>query len=110
MIRRFALCASLCAVAATAQQAPRLDTAVPQYDLVSIVKPNRSVDSRIRIRMNVDAIDIQNATLKDLLTNTYGLRVSLILNLPKWAENDHFDIQAKVLSDDPGFLQHMSRA
>jgi uncharacterized protein (TIGR03435 family) len=109
MIRRLALCASLCAVAAAAQQAPPLDTAVPQYDLVSVVKPNRSLDAHLRIRMNFDAIDIQNATLRDLLTNTYGLRASLILNLPKWAENDHFDIQAKVLSDDPDFLQHISR-
>ena len=105
MIRSVAVCFFLCTSVAIAQQTQQNDT---PYDLVSIVKPNRSVDSPLRIRMDVDAIYIQGATLRDLLANTYGLRSTLILDLPKWAENDHFDVQAKVLSDDPGFLKHMS--
>jgi uncharacterized protein (TIGR03435 family) len=60
--------------------------------------------------MDEDAIYIQDASLKDLLSNTFGMRGSLILNLPKWAEADHFDIQAKVLSDDANYIQHMTRA
>jgi|GEM_PF-1237486 len=108
MIRSFAVgLFLLCATAVVAQPAAKSD---PPYDLVSIVKPNHSADSRLRIRMDTDAIYIQNATVKDLLANTYGLRSSLIDNLPKWAENEHFDVQAKVLSDDPDFLKHMSGA
>lgn len=82
----------------------------PEYQLVSTLKPNHTGDSRLRIRMDEDAIYVQNASLKDLLSNIYGMRASLILNLPKWAEADHFDIQAKVLSEDASYLQHMTRA
>jgi len=110
MIRKIALCALLSTVAAIAQDAPHAIPAVPQYDLVSTVKPNHSGDARIRISMDTDAINIENASLKSLLSNTYGFRETLILNLPKWAETDHFDIRAKLLSDDPNFLQHMNRA
>ncbi len=60
--------------------------------------------------MDEDAIYIENASLKDLVSNTYGMRGSLILNLPKWAEANRFDIQAKVLSEDANYLQHMTRA
>jgi uncharacterized protein (TIGR03435 family) len=108
MIRKLASCILLSAIAAVAQNAPAVP-AVPQYDLVSTVKPNHSGDSQLRIRMDTDAIYIQDATLKDLLSNTYGLRQTLIFNLPKWSETDHFDIQAKVLSEDANFLQHMTR-
>lgn len=110
MIRKLASCILLGAIAAVAQDAPHTTPVAPQYDLVSTVKPNRSGESRLRIRMATDAIYIQNATLKDLLSNTYGLRDTLLLNLPKWADTDHFDIQAKVLSEDANYLQHMTRA
>jgi uncharacterized protein (TIGR03435 family) len=58
--------------------------------------------------MDVDTLFIEDATLKDLLANTYGVRATLIFGLPKWAETEHFDIHAKVLSDDPDFLKHMN--
>jgi uncharacterized protein (TIGR03435 family) len=97
------------AMTAIAQGPPSPAPASPQYDLVSTVKPNHSGESRLRIRMDEDAIYIENASVKDLLSNTYGVRGTLILGLPKWAEADHFDIRAKVLSDDPKYLQNMTR-
>ena len=110
MIRNTALCILLIAIPAISQDTQHPATPAPEYQLVSTVKPNHSGDSRLRIRMDEDAIYIQNASLQQLLSNTYGMRGSLILNLPKWAEADHFDIQAKVLSEDVNYLQHMTRA
>src|SRR5580698_2903897 len=94
--------------AAIAQSPPPAPIAQTPYELVSAVKPNHTSDARLRIRMDDGAIYIENASLKDLLSNTYGMRGSLILDLPRWAEADHFDIKAKVLSDDSHYLQHMT--
>ena len=58
--------------------------------------------------MDKDAINIEDASVRDLLANTYGIRTTLIFNLPKWAESDHFDIRAKVLSDDPDFVRKIT--
>jgi len=109
MIRTLVSCVFFSAIAVLAQDVPPAIAAGPQYDLVSTVKPSRAGDTHLRINMDADAIYIQNASLKDLLSNTYGKRGTLIFNLPKWAETDHFDIQAKVLSEDATFLQHMTR-
>jgi uncharacterized protein (TIGR03435 family) len=109
LVRNIALGALLITGSAIAQDTQRPISAAPEYQLISTVKPNHSGDARIRIRMDADAIYIQNASLKDILSNTYGTRNSLILNLPRWADTDHFDIQAKVLSDDANYLQHMTR-
>ncbi|SEG25516.1 soil-associated protein, TIGR03435 family [Bryocella elongata] len=83
-------------------------SAVPQYDVVSTVRPSRAADTHLRIRMDSGTIFITDASLKDLLKNVYGMRDSQIVGLPKWAESEHFDIQAKVLADDPEFLKHMT--
>lgn len=91
-----------------AMQNPQQQTS-PAYDLVSSVKPSHPGDDHLRIRMDADAIYISNASVRDLLANTFGVRASLIFHLPKWAESDHFDIQAKVLSEDAEFLRHMTR-
>ncbi|MES2391237.1 MAG: DUF3738 domain-containing protein, partial [Acidobacteriota bacterium] len=80
------------------------------YDLVASVKPNRAVDAHLRIRMDAAEIFIEGASLKDLLSNVYGMRGSLVFNVPKWGEQDRFDIRAKVLADDPNLLTHMTRA
>lgn len=102
LIRALALTLLLAATAASAQP--------PAYDLVSTVKPSHVADNRLRISMDADAINISNASVRDLIGNTYGIRNTLIFGLPKWAESDRYDIRAKVLSDDPAFLAHMNRA
>lgn len=112
-IARFVVLAVFgCFPAATAiAQAPVITSPAPvQYDLVSTVKPNHSGESRLRIRMDSDAIYIENASVQDLLSNTYGMRGTLIFGLPKWATADHFDIRAKLLTEDPKFLQNITRA
>ena len=58
--------------------------------------------------MDKDAIFIEDASVRDLLANVYGIRTTLIFNLPKWAESDHFDIRAKVLSDDADFVRKIT--
>lgn len=85
-------------------------SAPARYDLVSVLKPSQPGATHLRIRMDADAIFIQNASVADLLGNTFGIRNSLISGLPKWAESSHFDIQAKVISDDSEFYAHMTRA
>ena len=97
----------LIAAAASVQNA---QPAAGAYDLVSTVRHSQSDDDHLRIRMDKDAIYIEDASVRDLLSNTYGIRTTLIFNLPKWAESARFDIRAKVLSDDAKFLQNMTRA
>jgi uncharacterized protein (TIGR03435 family) len=97
----------LIAATASAQNTP---PAAGAYDLISTVKPSHSADAHLRIRMDKDAIYIEDASVRDLLSNIYGIRTALIFNLPKWAESDHFDIRAKVLSDDPNFLRNIKGA
>jgi len=77
MIRRLVLCFVFVAGAAIAQDAPHVAPTTSPYDLVSTVKPNHSAGEGLRIRMDNDAIYIQNASLKDLIANTYGMRDSL---------------------------------
>jgi uncharacterized protein (TIGR03435 family) len=96
------------AMTAVAQSAPQGSAGA--YDLVASVKPNKAVDGHLRIRMDAAEIFIEDASVKDLLSNVYGTRGSLILNVPKWAENERFDIRAKVLADDPAFFAHVTRA
>ena len=94
---------------ATAASAQSTQAAAMPYDLVSTVRPSPADATHLRIRMDKDAIYIEDASVRDLLANTYGIRTTLIFDLPKWAASDHFDIRAKVLSDDPNFLSNMTR-
>ncbi len=38
----------------------------------------------------------QNMLLKSLITSAYGPHELLIFGLPRWAEEAHYDIQARV--------------
>lgn len=95
-----------------AAQQPAPDTArpTPAYDLVSAVKPNKSGSQRVRIRMDKNEMEAQNVTLALMLSNVYGMRESLIFGLPGWAKSERYDIEAKLLTDDAQFLNHMTRA
>lgn len=105
----FRTIAGILLIASTAS-AQSTQTAAGAYDLISTVRPSAPSDDHLRIRMDKGVIYIEDASVRDLLNNVYGVRTTQIFNLPKWAESDHFDIRAKVLSDDPNFLSNIRGA
>lgn len=104
LFRILAASALFVAIPAVAQQANST------FELLSTVKPSQESGNRVGISMDGDSITIRGATLRNLITNTFQTRATLIFSLPKWADSDRFDIRARVLSDDAVFLQHMTRA
>jgi uncharacterized protein (TIGR03435 family) len=82
--------------------------AVPiAYDAVSI-RVNNSGSGAIRFMTGTDSITLTNIPLKQLLVNAYGIREGLISELPAWAENARFDVNAKILDRDPAELKKIT--
>jgi uncharacterized protein (TIGR03435 family) len=72
------------------------------YDVVS-VKPNKSESGDMRWGSTPDGVKMENVTLKMLVGSAYGLKDQMngtIEGLPKWAEEQHFDLEAKVAPED----------
>ncbi len=83
--------------------------AVPTYDAVSI-KPNKAGDGRIMINQGQDRYAGSNVTLKMLLRYAYNLTTDeQISGLPGWAENDHFDVEAKLDAETVAAQKKMSK-
>ncbi|MGI4757041.1 MAG: TIGR03435 family protein [Janthinobacterium lividum] len=66
------------------------------YDVISI-KPNASGSGSMRISSRETTFQATNTSLKMMLLNAYGVRDALITGLPKWAESDRWDINAKIV-------------
>jgi uncharacterized protein (TIGR03435 family) len=92
------------AALARAQTAP---AANPVFD-ISSVKWNKSGSHSTRVSSNDERYLATNVTLKNLLQSAYNIRPELISGLPPWAEDAHFDIEAKVL--DPSTVAHIDSA
>jgi uncharacterized protein (TIGR03435 family) len=75
------------------------EAGLPAYDVVSI-KPNKTGSGRTSIDTNNGNFIASNITLKTLILIAYNLKEGQLIDLPKWAESSHFDIQAKVLEPD----------
>ena len=50
-----------------------------------------------------------NCTLKELISNAYGIREDLITGLPGWADTTHFDVTAKVSDFNPDLYKNLTR-
>ena len=84
-------------------------TAVFTFDAVSI-KPNKAGDGRIMINQGQDRYAGVNITLKLLLRYAYNLTTDeQISGLPGWAENDHWDIEAKLDAETVAAQKKMSK-
>jgi uncharacterized protein (TIGR03435 family) len=83
-------------------------SSVPVYDAV-VIKLNKGVSRNTTVNMSETTFQAENVSLKHLLVNTYGIRESLILGLPGWANSARYDITAKVTDPDMKQLRNISR-
>ena len=89
---------------------PQPGAAVLRFDVVSIRENTGGAaggDGRMSLRDGF--LQVNNLLLKSLITSAYGVHEGLIFGLPRWAEEAHYDIRAKVTDADPIVLTTMSR-
>ena len=84
--------------------------AILRFDVVSI-RENKggAAGGDGRMSLKDGFLQVNNLLLKSLITSAYGVHEGLILGLPRWAEEAHYDIRAKVTDADPAVLTNMSR-
>jgi bla regulator protein BlaR1 len=83
---------------------------VLRFDVVSIRENTGGAaggDGRMSLRDGF--LQANNLLLKSLITSAYGVHEGLIFGLPRWAEEAHYDIRAKVTDAEPTALTTMSR-
>lgn len=88
---------------ACAQAVPAAAPSKPlAYEVVS-VKVNKSETGNMSWNMTPDGIRMVNVRLRELVLTAYDLHNATdeqVTGLPKWAEDTHFDVEAKVSEDD----------
>jgi bla regulator protein BlaR1 len=88
MIRLALILAFVGGVAVSAQ--------VPAFEIVS-VRPNTSTDGTINIPpIPPDGVVLHNRSVADVVRYAYQLPPFLVVGLPRWAEDERFDIVAKA--------------
>jgi uncharacterized protein (TIGR03435 family) len=80
----------------------------PPYDIISI-HPHSAMDDNISFMSRPGNFAATNCTLKELVSNAYGVREDLITGLPSWADTAHFDVTAKVSDFDPAAFKNLTR-
>jgi uncharacterized protein (TIGR03435 family) len=71
-----------------------------QFDVVSVKLHNPDTQES-RMQLLPDGIRLSNLPLQDLIVQAYGLVLNdQIVGLPKWANSERFDIEAKVAGGD----------
>jgi uncharacterized protein (TIGR03435 family) len=88
-------------------QAPA-EKPLPVFDAV-VIKPTKEAGDNDGTDSRRSAFKGTNVTLKRLLVNAYGIREPLIYGLPSWAENDHWDVNAKVSDPDPEQMKALTK-
>jgi uncharacterized protein (TIGR03435 family) len=83
------------------------DVKVPAFDVASI-KQNKGDSGMMRVMTKPDGFSCENSSLKDLISNAYGVRQDLISGGPGWVESLGFDIDAKVAGPDVETLKKLS--
>lgn len=85
-----------------ADLAKRLPPLPPAQFEVAVIKPSKP-DTRPMGRVHNGQVDVQSLTLKMILTFAWDLNPNsseMLAGAPKWIDSDHFDIQAKVATED----------
>jgi uncharacterized protein (TIGR03435 family) len=93
------------AVAPVAAQSA-LDAKLPAFDVIT-VKPNGSGE-RPSIDFDGGNFSATGFSVKMLVLFAYDLKDDQLFGVPKWADEMHFDMKAKVLDVDPAILQALS--
>jgi len=72
-------------------------TAAPAYD-VAAIRPNKSADTGSDIDFDdYGNFTAKDATIKILIQVAFSMRRDLVLDVPKWAQEERFDIDAKMV-------------
>jgi uncharacterized protein (TIGR03435 family) len=80
---------------------------MPAYDIVSI-KPDKSGSGHVSVHIDDGNLDASNVSLKMMILSAYGLKEAQIVDLPKWGDDAHFDIKAKVLDPDKKAIEALT--
>ncbi len=80
----------------------------PPYDIISI-HPHSAMDDNMSFMSRPGNFVATNCTLKQLISNAYGVREDLISGLPGWADTARFDVTAKVSDFDPDVFKNLTR-
>ena len=83
-------------------------TASVTYDVVTI-RPDHQGPGSVSVSINLDLYRATNVSLIDLLRDAYHLRPGQLQGQPKWADDDRFDIQAKVLDTPAETLRRLTQ-
>jgi uncharacterized protein (TIGR03435 family) len=83
------------------------DVKVPAFDVAS-VKQNKGDSGMMRVMTKPDGFSCDNISLKNLISNAYGIRQELISGGPGWVASVGFDVDAKVAGPDVETLKKLS--
>jgi bla regulator protein BlaR1 len=106
---RYGFVVTLSAVVSLSFSAPQLmgqDSKLPAFDVVT-VKPNNSGE-RPSIDFDGGSFSATDFSVKMLVLFAYDLKDDQLFGIPKWADEQHFDMKAKVLDADPTILQSLT--
>lgn len=74
-----------------------------RYDVASI-KPNKSGDNRVMMRLTPDGLSATGSNLMMLVTFAYGVNPDQIAAAPDWLKSESYDIEAKM---DPATAEEL---
>lgn len=80
---------------------------LPNFDVVSI-RPNKTGSGSISVSIDEDHFEMTNVTLAIMIRNAFDLKPAQVLNLPPWADSEHFDVKGKVIDGDIAALKKMT--
>jgi uncharacterized protein (TIGR03435 family) len=83
--------------------------AAPIFDVATIKRNTSGSRSSSSLTTNHGTYTAENITLRALLPLAFGVRQDLIFGLPGWAEEVHFDINAKSIDHDANDLAALNR-
>lgn len=107
IVRNLACAVSLLFLSASAICAQTPHPKPPNFDVVSI-RPNNTGSGSISVSIDEDHFEMTNVTFAIMLRNAFDMKPAQILNLPGWAESQHFDVKGKVIDGDIEALKKMT--
>ena len=81
---------------------------LPVFDAV-VIKPNKTLGNSDSTSSDKTTFKATHVTLKQLLVHAFSIREGLIYGLPSWAEDDRWDVNAKISDPDMEQLKGMTR-
>lgn len=96
-------------VAAAQAKTPN-ESPAPSYDVTSVkINPKGDPNKNITWNETPDGLRVENVTLELLIRQAYDLRSYQIERAPEWADQDEFDISAKIDGAEVRHLQTLTK-